>query len=183
MTIEDLKVILNQAFICSEKYLQEFDSPKKGKQKTPYKRIQIRGKQIKTFLLFRIEDKDLTFFYEPSNTEKAKSGLRLMCDYFLCFEFKETFYVLFIELKGHKTSHAKKQIEAAYCLFEYIKETAKRIEIDVGKIEYRKVIVKEGSCYRDGTSYTAYSRDGDYYIAPHKNTNDFLLIDDFISPN
>lgn len=127
---------------------------------------------------FDLEEKEFLPFF--NKTDNSPEGLRKFCDYLLLVKYKNTTYVLLIELKRGDISGADRQLRASESFIEFLCRTAKRLHDDFGdfnfdskKIKLRKIIIK--ACKSNKTEIHPKQIDKNQDIIPFKSSGIFPL--------
>lgn len=101
----------------------------------------------KTLYRFDLEKKEFMPFF--NKTDNSPEGLRKFCDYVLLVNYRDTTYVLLIELKRGGADGADKQLRASETFIKFLYKTAERLykdfddfNFDIKKIVLRKIIIK-----------------------------------------
>lgn len=188
MDIDNLSTLFDNSYIAkSQNLLIEETDPNGGK--SPYKEIAISASGYKYLTIRLREGFEMFPFFHKYDTTKPNDNppesLLLMCDYLLFAEStkveKSPLYVILVELKGSKTSHARKQLESGKVFWEYIHATAKRLDLDLGsrKVELKKLIIQGKD--RIGTNPKPFKKVEDYVKAERCNKGDKIDIDILIN--
>lgn len=150
---EYLKWILNHDFLCEDK--ERMKELKEVKDKSA-QIVQIRkGYGVSDYELYEFGSKEnfrlLPFFNRTNNHPKlpdAPSHLIAFCDYIILAEFKNSLYIILVEMKRGETAHAKIQLQASRMFMDYVLQSAERIKnhnsmenFDSRKVNFRRIVL------------------------------------------
>lgn len=182
MTIDDIRAIFDSTFWqrVDQNSLVEENWPDKTKTTKPYKKISLTCSFPYLLLKLREGNEMFPFFQKNTKEIDPPKNLSLMCDYLVFMQKKDMLYVLFIELKGSDVQHAKDQIQATECFWNFISATASRIGISTDRIKTKKLIIKDSRRNKSGTAGKPFSTEGQYYTLRRAQYNDSINIDLFV---
>jgi hypothetical protein len=140
--LKNIKELLSDKYKSQNKdLLLENNYDSKGKKFTVKYNI-VKNASI-SYELYKFDNTAFPFFNDISK-------LKLMCDYFLFAEERNSLFIFLIELKSGKES-AKQQLDAAEVFANYIKYSAIRIGIKIDNIHIRKIRICEEKIKRRRT--------------------------------
>ena len=147
--------MLNQRYLCKGEDSLTLVEP--ADDEHPEQRVAIKCSidDIGPMYLYRFDTTDngnsdhLPFF---DKSDHAPHGLNKFCDYILLVQHKtKGLFVFLLEMKRGERSQADMQLDRSSDFFDYIRQSAKRIQDDnywegvdfMDNIKYRKIVIVE----------------------------------------
>ncbi len=147
-----LRWCLNKHYI-TEGVLEEnqIDPDKKKAGKPQRVSIVSDSRVVSDYTVYRFDTKEkgdhLNFF---NKDDGAPQNLNAFCDYIILAQNKQRkAYVVLVEMKRGKSSHAEEQLNAGRSFLDYVLQSCTRVrnsngmaDFDHRKVEFRRVILK-----------------------------------------
>ena len=123
----------------------------------PEQRVEVKNnsRSILSMKLYQFLDKEeaahISFFNKIGDGDsKPPKGLNRFCDYILLVQHTDGLYVFLLEMKRGKNEDYEIQLEASKCFFDYILQSAERIQglndwtdLNTDDVHYRRIEIKE----------------------------------------